>query len=179
MSEAMHRAALAGDQMAREMEEHRLLAETEVTDRREADRADGRTGGCYRVEVHEEHDYEDVVWSEPRWVNPRSVWLRWCGGVRDESPYETITESQDRGVWVWKQDEAAPPGEFKICRRLIVSRSYDKGEVNFDTEIWKKPPREWPPVHIGDNGAGVNLDVEQVRAVRDWMTLWLQEHGEP
>lgn len=175
MSEAMHRAALAGNKMAREAEKSRIADETESIDVREKDHESDHN--CYSAAVHDSHDYDDVVWAEPRWVNPRTLWRRWCSGVQDESPYEKIVESGDRGVWVWEQDDVAPPGEFAICRRLILSGGPEPGTVHVDVEIWKSPPREWPPVHAGSNGAGLRLGPEEARAMRDWLTGWLERHG--
>lgn len=169
MTTEAHEAALAGDEMARQAEEHRLYRETQVVDLR-GTVEDHR---CFKAEMHPPHDYEDVVWSEPRWVNPRVVWLWDCVGVRDETPYETVLQAGERGVWLSTQDAIAAPDTFPFCRRLIMSPFGD--QVNLSVEVWKNPPREWPPGHAGQNGAGLNLDIEHVRAVRDFLNSWLDE----
>jgi hypothetical protein len=172
MSQQTHEAALSGDELARAEEEQRLYRETKVVDVR-GTVEDHR---CFKAEVHEPHDYEEEVWSEPRWVNPRTVWLWDCVGVRDETPYVTVLHATERGVWLLMQDAVAAPDTFPFCRRLIMSPFGD--QVNLTVEVWKTPPREWPPAHAGHSNGGLNMDVEQARAVRDFLSSWLDEREE-
>jgi hypothetical protein len=180
MSETAHRAALVGNEEARAAEEARLYLETEVVDTRQVDHGIGGHA-CYWTVVHEPHDYETETWCEPHWVNPRTVRLHWCAGVQDQTPYPKVVTGGgrgERGLWVWQQDEAAGRAEFPFCRRLIVSPSPGGSGVNVQVEIWKGPPREWPPVHVGSNGAGTNIGIDEVRALRDWLSSWLDEQEE-
>lgn len=170
MTEIDHRAALAGDQTARVREEHRLRAETRVID------ATDRDSTCFKAVVHDAHDYEEEVWSEPRWVNPRTIWKYHCPGVRDESPYPTVVRSSTQyGIRVWKQDPVAPEGEFAMCRSLGVGPSiHDPGGLHVDTEVWKSVPREWPPTHVGQSGAGLSLSREETVLLRDYLNELLE-----
>lgn len=160
-----HQAALAGNQAARQAEEQRLRAETEVIDATE------RPQRCFQAVVHDPHDYEEEVWAEPRWVNPRTVWQFHCPGVRDKSPYPTVVHGNPRdGVSVWKQDAVAPKGEFAMCRGLHARPSaHDPGGLHLTTDVWKSVPREWPPMHVGHSGAGLSLSREETMLLRDFL----------
>jgi len=142
-----------------------------ATDWRARDRETGHH--CHSAVVHPLHEYVDTpVWAPPYEHNPLSVHLRWCKGVKDETPYPTIEQDDDeRGYYLWTQDEdyrvhpATDP--FPVCRRVIVGSH--AGGIHIETEVWKKPPREWPPAHVGENGSGLSLDEEQAKHLRDWL----------
>jgi hypothetical protein len=138
-----------------------------ATDWRARDYAEANT--CHSATVHESHEYTTHDWAPPYEHNPCNVQLRACIGVRDESPYPTICQSNDeRGFYLWTQDAFGPPDEFRICRRLIVG-SHADGGTHVQTDIWKKPPREWPPGHVGDNGSGLSLSEDEAKGLRDWL----------
>lgn len=174
----MHQRALAGDGWARTLEEARIRQATETIDTRTRDRITGHK--CVSADLHEPHDHDEEVWSEPRWVNPRTIWKRHCAGVRDESPYPRVFHRDDQyGVQVFKQDRMAPAGSFRLCRKLHVSRpvsTADGSVLNVGVELWNKPPREWPPRHVGSKGAGVNIDLEEAKALRGFLDLVISEH---
>lgn len=170
-----YRPAMEGDNAARQRERSRMARMVRVYDMRDEDR-EGGTHHCFKAEVHAAHDYDDEVWSKPQWANPRSIWKRHCVGVKDETPYPRILQPSEKGVWLTKQDEYGVDNGFPIVRRMILSEDQrPSGEVvHLGVEIWTKPVREYPPMHIGEKSVGLLLSKDEAVAMRDFLTSLLE-----
>lgn len=81
-------------------------------------------------------------------------------------------------VRIARQDEfVALPGEFSRCRVLIgghFNRGDGKHWYNLAVGLYDERPREWPPLHSASITAGLNLDPDDARALRDALTVWLE-----
>lgn len=174
-----YRAAMEGDNAARQRERSRMFRETVTYDNRQQDM--DRSAHCYKIDVHDAHDHERIVWEDPQWVNPRTIWRHRCVGVHDETPYPPVLVANDGGVSIAKQDKIGIAEGFPLARRLMVSSAKGLsggGLVNLVCELWRKPPREWPPTHIADNGAAINLSREETIALRDYLTTVIDAEEE-
>lgn len=80
------------------------------------------------------------------------------------------------GVHLTKQDGGGEPGKFRLVRRLIASGE-DRRGYHLGLELWRTPPREYPPQHVGDAAVGIILDQEEAAAL--WASLgeWLARHA--
>ena len=94
----------------------------------------------------------------------------------DGTPYPRVLQPSwpeaGFGIHLTKQDEKAATGDFPLVRRLIAHGEGDRG-YHVGLELWRKPPREYPPMHIGDTTVGIRLDAEEAAAL--WASLgeWL------
>lgn len=97
------------------------------------------------------------------------------GEVPSDERYGTVRNSDPKyGVRLYKQDHNGPSGAFRMCRRLDVSQSLSAGDlVTIAVELYRRPPREWPPGHIGDSTAGISLSFAETKDLRDWLDLQL------
>ena len=96
------------------------------------------------------------------------------------APYPSLIQQSElvRPGWVKliKQDDAAPPGEFPRIRQVLGGPwPLTETEMGYNLAItlWTKPPREYPPMHVGATSAGQTLSRPEVEALRDALTEWL------
>lgn len=100
-----------------------------------------------------------------------------------ERTTDTYPPTRDRSdeflpgwVRVARRDTAAPEGEFPRCR-VLTGGHFNRGDgkpwYNLAVTLHEKPPREWPPLHVTPNTAGLCLDPDDVLALRDALTTWL------
>jgi predicted RNase H-like HicB family nuclease len=99
---------------------------------------------------------------------------------RTDEGYPPLIEHSEypRPGWVKivGQDEAAPPGEFPRIRQVLGGTwPLHDGTLGYNLAItlWDKPPREYPPLHVGSTSAGQTLNAAEVEALRDALTAWL------
>jgi hypothetical protein len=91
----------------------------------------------------------------------------------DPSAYpETRTFNEEYGITILDQDNVAHD-EFPFIRKMRVSRTLS-GYCALWIDLFKKPPREYPPMHAGDATAGMNLTREQTVMLRDYLNFILE-----
>ena len=66
---------------------------------------------------------------------------------------------------ILNQDETAHADEFRWMRELFIAPGVEADTLNFTVTLYKKEPRELPPLHMGDAGGGLNLTRDQVKVV--------------
>lgn len=95
----------------------------------------------------------------------------------DETPYPSVIQHPDdpnrRWLKLSKQDNGAPPGEFAMCRQVLVGSGVMPFTLNLSVGGFRTPPREWPACHASDFGAGYSLTVEEAIALRDVLDAWI------
>lgn len=102
----------------------------------------------------------------------------------DETPYPVVVQHSEtpRPGWrcIAKQDKEAPTRTFPMGRVLRVGPFHNGIAMTFNVvvELFKKPPREWPPLHSGSTSAGINLNTDEVRELRDSCNEYLVSVGE-
>ena len=100
----------------------------------------------------------------------------------DKTPYARVFmptgNAYPGGVFLAKQDATGTDGKMPLIRRMIAHGEGPRGYY-LGMELWRKPPREFPPGHIGDSSVGMVLDLDEAAALLASLAEWVaQEAGE-
>lgn len=101
----------------------------------------------------------------------------------DRSPYPRVFEPTGAGypggVFLIKQDGLRAEG-MPIIRKLLAHQDKGWNEFYLGLELWKNPPREYPPMHGGDEakGIGIHLDLDEAAALCASLAEWIVEESE-
>lgn len=80
--------------------------------------------------------------------------------------------------------DAAPPPRLgqpppepprPMIRRLLIGE-FTGSTLNVSLDLYKRPPLQYPPAHGGESGVGINITVEEARALRRVLGAFIRKH---